>query len=68
MLIGTLTIAGPLIDKSYMNDYDMIFISETHSSGHTLLDISGFHKVVDPLFNTSKHGGIAAYIKNKIVL
>ena len=55
-----------LLDKSYMDEYDIIFIPETHSSRHTLLDISGFHKVVDPLFNASKHDGIVAYIKTRL--
>ena len=54
----------PLMDKKFMYDFDIIFISETHTSGQILMDINGFYKIADPDFKSSRHGGTGAYIKS----
>ena len=49
-----------------MVDYDIIFISETHSNGQLLKKVEGYHIIADPSFLSKTHGGMAAYVKSRL--
>ena len=49
-----------------MDDYDIVFIAETHTSGKLLKIVDGFHIISDPLFSFKSHGGMASYINLRL--
>ena len=50
-----------------MNDFDFVFIEETHCNGNVLPTIDGFNIIADPAFPIlSSHGGIAVYLKTRL--
>ena len=55
-----------LVDKRFMVDYDIVFISETHANGSLLQNTNGYHIISDPSFTSDNHGGMAAYVSLKL--
>ena len=55
-----------LVDKTFMVDYDIVFISETHANGSLLQNTNGYHIISDPSFTSDNHGGMAAYVSLKL--
>ena len=49
-----------------MIDFDVVFISETHTNGSLLKHVNDFHIVADPSYSSNKHGGIAAYVHHRL--
>ena len=54
------------IDSSFMTDYDVVFIAETHTEGCLLRNVNDFHIVADPSYTSGKHGGLAAYVHQRL--
>ena len=55
----------PSIDKKFMKEVDMVFISETHAVWNTLPEIPDFKCFGDPSAPlTSSHGGLVVYVKD----
>ena len=55
----------PTIDKNFMNETDIIFLSETHAIWSALPTIPNFNCVGDPSAPLlSAHGGLAVYISS----
>lgn len=53
------------VDKKFINDKDIVFLSETHNNVKSLECVPGFTAFGDPDFPYfQKHGGIVVYIKN----
>ena len=50
-----------------MNDFDIIFISETHTNGQFLQNVNGYQVISDPSFAFSTHGGMAAYVTSRLL-
>ena len=48
------------------NDFDVLFILETNLAASVLPDIKHFTAFADPNTKSSRHGGIALYIRNNI--
>ena len=56
-----------LSDKRFMDETDIVFISESHGSCKTLPTISGFDKIGDPNVPLlQSHGGLVVYIRSSI--
>ncbi len=49
-----------------MVDYDIVFISETHSNGQLLQKVDGYNIIADPSFSFQTHGGMASYVKSRL--
>ena len=53
-----------IVDKNFMEAYDIIFLTETHCNCTSMPAIPGFKVSGDPKFpQISSHGGIVAYIR-----
>ena len=50
-----------------MNDFDIIFISKTHTNGQFLQNVNGYQVISDPSFAFTAHGGMAAYVTSRLV-
>ena len=57
----------PSINKAFMGDIDMVFLSETHANVTILEKINGFTIFGDPDIPTPVyHGGLAVHVKDHL--
>ena len=55
-----------MMDKTFMMDYDIVFISETHANASLLQHVNGYHIISDPSFMSNNYGGMAAYVSLRL--
>ena len=55
-----------IIDVKFMDNFDIIFLSETHVNGSLLKHVDGYKIISDPSFASNNSGGMVAYVKLKL--